>query len=115
MLGGESHALYSGIVGNRSYSSLTHYDQESAIGKALWHQITTVVILRKNMQQTTKSIQDHRFWLALDNMCYRSCTNDDLTCLWTRIVGPLKEQPSLSSKNSEMFLLLLHGTIRRME
>ena len=40
VLGGESHALYSGIIGNRVYSSLTHYDQESAIGKALWHQIT---------------------------------------------------------------------------
>jgi hypothetical protein len=26
-------------------------DQESAIGKALWHQVTTVVILRQNMRQ----------------------------------------------------------------
>jgi len=29
--------------------------QEAAIGKALWHQVTTVVILRKNMRQRTQT------------------------------------------------------------
>jgi len=37
VLGGESCAPYSGAVGNRIYSSVTHHDQESAIGMALWH------------------------------------------------------------------------------
>jgi hypothetical protein len=43
--GGESVSLYSGSIGTHIYSGLSHYGQESAIGKALWHQVTTVVIL----------------------------------------------------------------------
>ena len=49
--GGESSSLYSGSIGTQTYSGLTHYGQESAIGKALWYQVTTVVIFRENMRQ----------------------------------------------------------------
>ena len=97
VLGGESCALYSGLVGSGLHSSLTHYVQESAIGKALWHQITTVVILQKNMHHVTQSSEDHRFRMALDNMRYRSCTSDDLLFLRTRIVGTSSSHPSLTS------------------
>ena len=38
-------ALYSNIVSTQLNAGLTVCDQEAAIGKALWHQITTVVIL----------------------------------------------------------------------
>ena len=68
VLGGESHTLYSCYVGHGSTSGLNHYDQESAIGKALWHQITTIVILRKDMRQTGQSDEDHKFRLALENV-----------------------------------------------
>jgi len=98
VLSGESRALYSGIIGNRTSSNLTHHDQKSAIGKALWHQVTTVVILYKNMQQTAQTVEDSRFWTALDNMRYKSCTIEDIDCLHTRIVGPLETQPLLKSK-----------------
>ncbi|KAF5367552.1 hypothetical protein D9758_003832 [Tetrapyrgos nigripes] len=37
-------------------------------GKALWHQVTHVVILRKNMQQQAQSLEDLNFRLALENM-----------------------------------------------
>jgi hypothetical protein len=43
--------LYSGTVGTQLLSHMTVQGQEAAIGKALWHQVTTVVILRKNMRQ----------------------------------------------------------------
>ena len=43
-VGGESISLYSGSIGAQIYSGLSHYGQESAIGEALWHQVTTVVI-----------------------------------------------------------------------
>jgi hypothetical protein len=42
-VGGDS--LYSGTVGTSVNTSQTVRGQQSAIGKALWHQITTVVIL----------------------------------------------------------------------
>ena len=42
--------------------------QQSAIGKALWHQVTTVVILRQNMHQNKNSTRDTSFRTALENM-----------------------------------------------
>jgi len=46
VIGREHAALYSGTVGKNATSLR---DQEAAIGKALWHQVTTVVILHQNM------------------------------------------------------------------
>jgi hypothetical protein len=44
--------LYSQTVGTSIDPAMLMRSQQSAIGKALWHQITTVVILRQNMQYT---------------------------------------------------------------
>jgi hypothetical protein len=44
-------ALYSGTVDTQLMSHMTVQGQKAAIGKALWHQVTTVVILRENMRQ----------------------------------------------------------------
>jgi ABC-type dipeptide/oligopeptide/nickel transport system ATPase component len=38
-------SLYAGNVGTHTHNCMTVTDQESAVGKALWHQVTTVVIL----------------------------------------------------------------------
>src|SRR5258708_6837014 len=51
-VGGENVSLYSRVIGAISSNSKS---QEEAIGKALWHQVTTVVILRQNMRQKTIS------------------------------------------------------------
>ena len=73
---GQEHAsLYSRTVGSNTRSLR---DQEAAIGKALWHQITTVVILRENMRQKTQTPDDERLREALSNMRYKACTPDDL-------------------------------------
>jgi len=45
-VGNESVALYSRTVGQ---SGTWKKAQEMAIGRALWHQVNTVVILRQNM------------------------------------------------------------------
>ena len=67
---GQEHAsLYSRTVGSNPRSLR---DQESAIGKALWHQITTVVILRQNMRQKTQTPNDERLREALSNMRYKA-------------------------------------------
>jgi len=57
-LGGENVSLYSRVIGAISSTSKS---QEEAIGKALWHQVTTVVILRQNMHQKTQSTEDAQF------------------------------------------------------
>ncbi len=63
--GGSGQSLYSGYVGAKSDSMR---DQHAALGKALWHQVLTVVILRQNMRQRSQTIEDSRLWTALENM-----------------------------------------------
>ena len=57
--------LYDGTVGIQLLSHMTVQGQEAAIGKALWHQVTTVVILRKNMRQRTQTPKDAKLRTAL--------------------------------------------------
>jgi hypothetical protein len=97
--GGESISLYSGSIGTQIYSGLSHYGQESAIGKALWHQVTTVVILRENMRQKLQSPEDAKFRKALENMRYKACTQEDIAFLHTRITGPGTSRPKLAEKD----------------
>src|ERR1700692_3500762 len=90
--------LYSGTVGTQLMSCMTVQGQEAAIGKALWHQVTTVVILRKNMRQRTQSEKDAKLRTALENMRYAACTPEDIKFLKTRIAGRRSDQPKLSDK-----------------
>ncbi len=70
--------------------------QEEAIGKALWHQITTVVILRQNMRQRTQSKQDGQLRTALENMRYKSCTPADIDFLYSRVSSTLPSRVSVT-------------------
>jgi hypothetical protein len=77
---------------------LSHYDQESAIGKTLWHQVTTVVILKENMRQKLQSPEDAKFRKALENMRYKACTEEDIAFLRTRITRSGTSRPKLAEK-----------------
>lgn len=73
-------ALYSHVpLLNPTTSSVRQ--QEKMISKLLWHQITTVVILKKNMRQVTQTEADAKLRLALENMRYASCTEEDIDFL----------------------------------
>jgi hypothetical protein len=50
--------LYSGTVGTQLMSCMTVQGQQATIGKALWHQVTTVVIFRENMRLKTQTPED---------------------------------------------------------
>ncbi|TFK63276.1 hypothetical protein BDN72DRAFT_872333 [Pluteus cervinus] len=85
-IGQEAGALYS------LTSALDPTDrkqQASAIGKALWHQITTVVLLRKIMRQTGQSQDEIDFRLALANLRYKACTKEDLKHIRKRVHSKL--------------------------
>lgn len=90
--------LFSGSVGTAVDASQSTRGQQSAIGKALWHQVTTVVILRQNMRQNTQSVNDAKLRTALENMRYAACTTEDIEFLRTRIAGKRPEQPKLTDK-----------------
>src|SRR5258705_10810589 len=79
-------------------SRMTVQGQKAAIGKAIWHQVTTVVILRKNMRQKTQTAEDAKLRTALENMRYAACTPEDIKFLKSRIAGRRSEQPKLSNK-----------------
>ena len=91
-------SLYSQSVHTQIQARMGVKQQEATIGKALWHQITTVVILRQNMRQKTQSDEDAKFRTALENMRYKACTDADIAFLKTRVAGNGPDKPKLSSK-----------------
>ncbi|KAI0055032.1 hypothetical protein BV25DRAFT_1762200, partial [Artomyces pyxidatus] len=86
-------ALYNETVSTVLSTTNGYVHQRRTIGKALWHQVTMVVILRKNMRQKTQSPDDARFRKALENMRYKSCTPEDYDLILSRVPGP--QNPSV--------------------
>lgn len=79
VVGGEHVSLYSRTIG---VVTTDMKFQEEAVEKALWHQVTTVVILCKNMKQKKKqSTEDGKLCTCLENMRYKACTPDDIAFL----------------------------------
>jgi hypothetical protein len=91
-VGGEGVSLYSRSIGAVASNIKS---QEEAIGKALWHQVTTVVILRQNMRQKVQSALDNQLRTALENMRYKACTAEDIGFLKTRISSNLPNRASI--------------------
>lgn len=96
-----AQSLYSGAVGVHFDSSMTEWSQKNAIGKALWHQITTVVILRQNMRQSAEGSDESKLRQALSNMRYAACTKEDIDYLESKIVNRGKNSPDLTAKHFE--------------
>ncbi|KAF4618642.1 hypothetical protein D9613_009831 [Agrocybe pediades] len=98
VIGKESAALYSGEASKTSKSATTLSGQKAAIGKAMWHQVVKVVILRQNMRQKQQTAADKKLRIALENMRYKSCTAADISFLRTRIAGKLPGMPNINDK-----------------
>jgi hypothetical protein len=94
-IGGENASLYSHTVG---INTKTTHSQEAAMGKALWHQITTVVILHQNMRQRHESAEDTKFRTALSNMRYKACTQADIAFLNTLVSSKLKGRSHITQQ-----------------
>src|SRR5882762_1312245 len=75
--------LYSDVGSKTQNTTMSKREQESTIGKILWHQITIVVILTQNMRQIKTSEGDDKFRTALINMRYAACTKEDVEFLKT--------------------------------
>ena len=95
-LGGENVSLYSITIGSISTDIKS---QEEAIGKALWHQITTIVILHENMRQIHQSTKDAQFQTALENMRFKACTPEDIIFLCTLVSSKLPGHHSICDKD----------------
>ena len=95
-IGGEHVSLYSRTIGTVSTDKKS---QEEAIGKALWHQITTVVILRQNMRQSQQSAEDTMMRTALENLRYKACTPVDIIFWRTKISSSSPGRSSICNKD----------------
>ena len=88
--------LYSHTVARVIHRTASHENQMRSIGKALWHQFTTVVILRENMRQKTQTPEDAKLRTALENLRYKSCTEEDIELLQSRVAGTGQGRPKLN-------------------
>jgi ATP-dependent DNA helicase PIF1 len=59
-------------------ASLNKFNEQAIVGHFLWHQVTTAVILTRNMRQTVEGSKEASFRTALVNMHYASCTDKDI-------------------------------------
>lgn len=88
--------LYAPKIGTVIHTTHAHLQQEATIGKALWHQFTTAVILRENMRQKSQTPDDAKLRKALENLRYMACTQADIKHLQGRIAGRAADKPKLN-------------------
>ncbi|KAJ6540673.1 hypothetical protein B0H19DRAFT_1001765 [Mycena capillaripes] len=92
-------SLYSGKVTLQVSDAMDQRNQNAVLGRILWHQFNTVVILRQNMRQQKQSKDDDKLRTASENMRYGACTDDDLKFLESRIAGFRPESPKLNERD----------------
>jgi hypothetical protein len=73
-------------------------DQKNTIGKIIWQQVTTVVILKQNMRQTASTPDDEKMRTALTNMRFAACSKD-LQFLQSRTIGNQPSSPTFYRKD----------------
>ena len=95
-LGGENVSLYSRTIGRHATSLKS---QKEAMGRSLWHQVTTIVILRKNMRQHKNSTEDDKFRRCLNNMRYKDCSVEDIQFLRSHITSLHANRASICDDN----------------
>ncbi|KZV58857.1 hypothetical protein PENSPDRAFT_538577, partial [Peniophora sp. CONT] len=71
--------------------------QKANIGRALWHQVTDVVILKQNMRQQNDSKEDNEYRRVLENLRYNSCTYEDVEVLKKRVASKFNPEVNLQS------------------
>ena len=96
-----------GDIRNRSSSS--YIDQQTCIGKALWHQFTVVVILTENMRQRGLTEGDVSLRMALKNMRYKFCSSEDKQYLNTRKIEHFPDILSTLCENGTSIITALNS------
>ena len=95
----KAKALWNHEISPRFSNGTSTKQQECLIGKVLWHQFTTVVILRENMRQRSQKQEDKEFRKSLENMRYKACTKADIDLLKTCISNGKPGERKLEKPN----------------
>jgi hypothetical protein len=106
-------SLYSGLVSLSGSTAMDVPAQNSVLGRILWHQFTTVIILRQNMRQTQQTDLDAKLRTALENMRYGACTADDLEFLDGRVASNREGFPHLDAPEFKNASIITGRNIHR--
>jgi Helitron helicase-like domain at N-terminus/PIF1-like helicase len=105
--------LYSKSIGTKRSMEHSILQQEASIGKAIWHEFTTVVVLRKNMRQNSQTQEDNKLRKALENLRYKACTKSDVTFLKTLVAGRMPGKVKLNqSKFRDVSVIVGYNAYR---
>ncbi|KAJ7793166.1 hypothetical protein B0H13DRAFT_1475168, partial [Mycena leptocephala] len=96
-------SLYSGKVTLNVSDAMDQRNQNAVLGRILWHQFNTVVMLRQNMRQKTQSVADDKLRTALENMRYGACTEEDDIRNVSIITARNSQKDALNKLGSERF------------
>ncbi|KAJ7122511.1 hypothetical protein C8R43DRAFT_841236, partial [Mycena crocata] len=88
-------SLYNGLIALKTNTSMNTRAQSAVLGRILWHQFNTVVLLRQNMRQKEQTPEDAKLRTALENMRYAACTQEDIDFLRTRVASNRPGHPHL--------------------
>ncbi|VDB90195.1 unnamed protein product [Peniophora sp. CBMAI 1063] len=80
--------LYSSLVSSVIHTTNSATTQKRSIGKALWHQVTVVVMLKENMRQRNASEEDIKFRKLLVNLRMNRCDREDIELMHSRVARP---------------------------
>ena len=111
-LGGENVSLYSRTIGRHATSLKS---QKEAMGRSLWHQVTTVVILRKNMRQHKNSTEDDKFRRCLNNMRYKDCSVEDIQFLRSHITSLHVNKASICNEHFRNISIITAKNVQKDE
>ena len=92
-------SLYSGSVDMTNQAQQKPCEQMNMLGKLLWHQFTTMVMLKQNMRQQDENVEDQNLRQALGNMGYGSCTPQDVKFLRSQVIPLNSGLPDMSDVN----------------
>lgn len=104
---GSGFSLFSAKVSSLRHSASSWRQQGASLGNAIWHQVTTVVILQQNMRQISQTTEDAKFRKLLENLHYKACTMADVNFLRGRIAGCGKGKPKLNDPNFRNVSMIL--------
>ena len=105
--------LYNPVTSTEPHKTHSSNYQNAAFGKFIWHQFTTVVILRQNMRQKEQTKENKKFRIALENMRYGACTSEDIKLFKDRIANKEINSPSLDDLNFHNVSIIVSTNAKR--
>ena len=101
-------SLYHCNVDSVVHTTYSLNKQQAAIGKALWHQFTIVVMLKQDMRQKSQTPEDAKLRTCLEHMCHQACDRNDFAFMKTLLVGRNQGKHRMADLNFHNVSIITH-------